>query len=172
MIVNTPFLFSVPGLTLSPLEQWPALFAQVALWHHQECARQGIQSSLLLRQQRLVQHLQAPQIPKTLVALREGELMGCVSLVSYSYRPRARQALVANDDSVWLSNLFVQEAYRRRGIGTALVQGACAYARQLGLVDLWLSASDFTDFYLARGWRIERQSRLGGKPVNVMFARL
>ncbi len=170
--MSTPFLFSAAGLTLSPLEQWPALFAQVAQWHHQECARQGIQSSLLLRQQRLVQHLQAAQVPKTLIALRDGELVGCVSLVSYSYKARSRQAAFASDESVWLSNLFVLEGRRRLGIGTHLVEGACAYARQLGLVDLWLSASEYTDFYLARGWRVERQSRLGGRPVNVMCVQL
>lgn len=159
-------------LVLAPdifvLEQKPEFFAQVAHWHHQECERQGLKSSLSLRQQRLVLHVQQNPIPKTLIALRGKQLLGCVSLVNYTYRSSERMPKVASDSPVWLSNLFVLEQYRQQGIGTALIDAAKNYAQDLGLTELWLSATDYTDYYQKRAWEIVRRTRLGGRQVNVM----
>lgn len=146
----------------------PEFFAQVAHWHHDECERQGLKSSLALRQQRLILHVQQNPIPKTLIALRGGQLVGCVSLVNYTYRSSERMPKVASESPVWLSNLFVLENVRHQGIGNALVDAAKHYAQRLGLDELWLSATDFTDYYQKRGWEIVRRTRLGGRQVNVM----
>ena len=159
-------------LALAPdifvLEQKPEFFAQVAHWHHQECERQGLKSSLSLRQQRLVLHVQQNPHPKTLIALRGKQLLGCVSLVNYTYRRSERMPKVASDSPVWLSNLFVLEQYRQQGVGTALIDAAKNYAQDLGLTELWLSATDYTDYYQKRDWEIVRRTRLGGRQVNVM----
>lgn len=159
-------------LALAPdifvLEQKPEFFAQVAHWHHQECERQGLKSSLSLRQQRLVLHVQQNPVPKTLIALRGKQLLGCVSLVNYTYRSSERMPKVASDSPVWLSNLFVLEQYRQQGVGTALIDAAKNYAQDLGLTELWLSATDYTDYYQKRDWEIVRRTRLGGRQVNVM----
>lgn len=159
-------------LALAPdifvLEQKPEFFAQVAHWHHQECERQGLKSSLSLRQQRLVLHVQQNPLPKTLIALRGKQLLGCVSLVNYTYRSSERMPKVASDSPVWLSNLFVLDQYRYQGIGTALIDAAKNYAQDLGLTELWLSATDYTDYYQKRDWEIVRRTRLGGRQVNVM----
>jgi len=159
-------------LALAPdifvLEQKPEFFAQVAHWHHQECERQGLKSSLSLRQQRLVLHVQQNPLPKTLIALRGKQLLGCVSLVNYTYRSSERMPKVASDSPVWLSNLFVLDQYRHQGIGTALIDAAKNYAQDLGLTELWLSATDYTDYYQKRDWEIVRRTRLGGRQVNVM----
>lgn len=150
------------------LEQRPEYFAQVAHWHHQECERQGVKSSLPLRQQRLVLHVQQDLIPKTLIALSGNQLLGCVSLVNYTYRSSERMPKVSTETPVWLSNLFVQEQQRRQGIGAALIDAAKHYAQDLGLTELWLSATDYTDYYQKRGWEIIRRTRLAGRQVNVM----
>lgn len=154
------------------LEQKPALFAQVAQWHHQECERQGVKSSLALRQQRLVLHVQQSSIPKTLIALRNNQLVGCVSLVNYTYRSSERMPKVESESPVWLSNLFVLEKLRHQGIGNALIDAAKNYARGLDLGELWLSATDYTDYYQKRGWEVVRLTRLGGRQVNVMRAEI
>lgn len=146
----------------------PQYFAQVAQWHHQECERQGLKSTLALRQQRLVLHLRGGQIPKTLIALHGNQLLGCVSLVDYTYRSSERMPKVASSSPVWLSNLYVVDTYRQQGIGNQLINAAKTYSRNLGLQELWLSATDYTDYYQKRGWQIERRTRLGGRAVNVM----
>lgn len=150
------------------LEKKPEFFAQVAQWHHQECERQGLKSSIPLRQQRLVLHVQENPIPKTLIALRGKQLVGCASLVNYTYRSSERMPKVASPSPVWLSNLFVLEEFRNQGFGNSLIDAAKNYAQDLGLEELWLSATDYTDYYQKRGWEIVRRTRLGGRQVNVM----
>jgi GNAT superfamily N-acetyltransferase len=150
-----------------PLEQ-PAHFALVAAWHHQECERQGLTSSLALRQQRLRQHLGPQQLPKTLVALRGTKLLGCVSLVEYAYRDAGGHLGPKPCRPIWLSNLFVLEQWRGQGIGNLLIEAAKAYVAGLGADELWLSAAEHTAYYQKRAWQIIRTTRLGGRQVNVM----
>lgn len=166
MNLHCSTLVTIPDIFV--LEQKPTFFAQVAQWHHQECERQGLKSSLALRQQRLVLHVQENSIPKTLIALRGNQLVGCVSLVNYTYRSSERMPKVASASPVWLSNLFVLENLRHQGIGNALIDAAKSYAQSLALEELWLSATDYTDYYQKRGWEIVRRTRLGGRSVNVM----
>ena len=166
--VLTRAISSLAILEIVPLQTLPVHIEQVASWHHQECERQGLKSTLALRQQRLMLHLQSTAIPKTFIALQAGELVGCVSLVNYTYRTSQRMPKVSSPSPVWLSNLFVPEHKRRSGIGNQLIDAAKAYARQLQLSELWLSASEYTEYYQKRGWSIERKTRLAGNPVNVM----
>jgi len=163
---TSPATLSAVQLVL--LQQKPEHFAQVAAWHHQECERQGLQSSLAIRQQRLLAHVQHHRLPKTIVAVRAGQLLGCVSLVHYAYRGREQQVKGIGDHPVWLSNLFVPERNRQRGLGNLLIEAVKKYALESGLNELWLSAAEYTDFYRKRGWQVVRRTRLGGRSVNVM----
>jgi len=157
-----------PATDIFVLEQKPEFFAQVAHWHHQECERQGLKSSIALRQQRLVLHVQESSIPKTLIALRGNQVVGCASLVNYTYRSSERMPKVASPSPVWLSNLFVLEEFRQQGIANTLIDAAKNYAQGLDLEELWLSATDYTHYYQKRGWEIVRRTKLGGRQVNVM----
>lgn len=146
----------------------------MAAWHHQECERQGLQSSLAVRQQRLLRHVQPSLIPKTLVLVQGEQALGCVSLVNYTYRTDsgvlipARPSGLAQGTPLWLSNLFVLAGRRKQGLGNRLIDAAKHYAQSCGASELWLSAAEFTDYYQKRGWAVVRQTRLGGRPVNVM----
>jgi len=166
--VNLPSSSIIIAPDILFLEQKPEFFAQVAQWHHQECERQGLKSSIALRQQRLVLHVQRSAIPKTLIALHNKQVIGCVSLVNYTYRSSERMPKVASPSPVWLSNLFVMENLRHQGVGNALINAAKKYAQNLDLDELWLSATDYTDYYQKRGWEIVRRTKLGGRQVNVM----
>jgi N-acetylglutamate synthase-like GNAT family acetyltransferase len=150
------------------LQHLPEHFAQVAAWHHQECERQGLQSTLVTRQQRLVLHLQHKAIPKTIIATQGKTPVGCVSLVNYSYRTDSSVLIPANSANVWLSNLYVVTEKREQGLGNLLIEAAKKYAQDFGANELWLSAAEFTDYYQKRGWEIVRKTRLGGRQVNVM----
>lgn len=154
------------------LQQTPEHFAQVAAWHHQECERQGLQSTLATRQQRLLSHVQHNAIPKTIVALHGKKLLGCVSLVNYSYRSDSKAYTPVNSSPLWLSNLFVVDEIRQQGLGNLLIEAAKKYAADFGAAELWLSAAEFTEYYQKRGWAIIRKTRLGGRLVNIMRVRL
>jgi N-acetylglutamate synthase-like GNAT family acetyltransferase len=150
------------------LQDAPSHFAQVASWHHQECERQGLQSTLATRQQRLLLHVQNNKIPKTLILTQGKHLIGCVSLVNYTYRVDSSVLIPVNSAPVWLSNLFVVESKRKQGFGNLLIDAAKKYACELGAEELWLSAAEYTEYYQKRGWEIMRLTRLGGRQVNVM----
>lgn len=150
------------------LQDAPRHFAQVALWHHQECERQGLVSTLATRQQRLLSHVQPESVPKTIIITQGRHLLGCVSLVDYSYRADSSVPIPRTQTPLWLSNLFVPDSYRQQGIGNLLIEAAKKYANELGFSELFLSAAEYTDYYEKRGWEITRRTRLGGRQVNVM----
>lgn len=158
-------------MNIQQLNAEPEIFSRVALWHHQECERQGLKSTLELRRERLVKHIQSESIPKTFIATLDNELVGCVSLVNYAYGRDSVRAKIT-DTPLWLSNLFVQPKFRNQGIGNQLIEKAKSYASELNLIELWLTATEFTDYYKKRDWEIARKTRLGGKQVNVMRVNL
>ena len=155
-------------INIKPLENAPIHFAQVASWHHQECERQGLQSTLATRQQRLLLHVQDDGIPKTIILTQGRHLIGCVSLVNYTYGVDSSVLIPTNSAPVWLSNLFVVENKRNQGFGHQLIEAAKKYIVNLGEKELWLSATEYTDYYQKRDWKIVRRTRLGGRSVNVM----
>ena len=154
-------------ITVQPLAHAPEFCAQVAAWHHQECERQGLKSTLALRQQRLQLHIQGETIPQTLVAVSNEKIIGCVSLVNY-HSSAQQKANGKNLSPVWLSNLFVQEQHREQGVGNLLIDHAINYVRAMAMNELLLSAAEYTEFYQKRGWQISRRTRLGGRVVNIM----
>lgn len=156
------------NINISTLQDAPTHFAQVATWHHQECERQGLQSTLATRQQRLLLHVQNDEIPKTIILTQGEHLIGCVSLVNYTYRVDSSVLIPANSAPVWLSNLFVVEDKRKQGFGNLLIEAAKNYVGKLGAEELWLSAAEYTEYYQKRGWGVVRRTRLGGRQVNVM----
>lgn len=164
----------ISAIKIQLLQHAPEHFAQVAAWHHQECERQGLQSTIATRQQRLLLHVQHNAIPKTIILLQGKKLIGCVSLVNYNYRADNSVLIPAQPSNsigaspIWLSNLFVVDEKRQQGFGNLLIEAAKKYAADFGAADLWLSAAEFTDYYQKRGWGIVRKTRLGGKQVNVM----
>lgn len=156
------------AVKLQLLQHAPEHFAQVAAWHHQECERQGLQSTLAIRQQRLLLHVQHNAIPKTIIALQGQKPVGCVSLVNYTYRTDSSVLIPPNSANVWLSNLYVVDEKRQQGFGNLLIEAAKKYSRDFGANELWLSAAEFTDYYQKRAWEVVRKTRLGGRQVNVM----
>ncbi|WP_049721163.1 GNAT family N-acetyltransferase [Gilvimarinus polysaccharolyticus] len=151
------------------LADHPRYLDQVAIWHHRECLRQGLQSRQQTRRERLLKHLNhLTSVPQTWLALKpsSAELIGCVSVVSYHLgaQPGTPQA----DTPLWLSNLYVAPEWRQQGVASGLITGVKQFARELSMPELWLTATDQSDFYSRRGWRLVRQAKLGGRWVSVM----
>lgn len=107
-------------------------------------------------------------LPVTLLA-REGErALGCVSLVHYHSAAKRRATGTNTVERVWLSNLYVLEPLRGRGLGNALINGARDYARQLGVKALWLFTDEWQDFYRKRGWCEVGDARVSGSNVAIL----
>lgn len=146
-----------------PLSRNPAALNQLAVWHHEQCLRQGLESSLERRRAYLARHLGPEPIPLTLIAQdRSGQVLGCVSLVRY------KSALAPGAVRLWLSNLYVDSSHRRRGLGNELMLSVLDRARQQRASEVWLFTDQQSDYYRARGWRDAGNAKLGAGSVNIM----
>jgi predicted N-acetyltransferase YhbS len=88
-------------------------------------------------------------IPQSLLALVDGVPVGTVNLIENDDDKRAHL-------SPWLAALFVVPAYRRRGVGSALVRELLHAAAGLGIETLYLG-TDNPAFYTPLGATIHEQ---------------
>lgn len=106
------------------------------------------------------------RVPLALVALAGGRLIGTVSL-------KEQEATTAEGLTLWIGGLLVDEAWRGRGIGAALLTGAEAAAARLGYPWLHLSCEpDVEDFYARTGWELLLRTTSCGDEVAVMRKRV
>lgn len=106
------------------------------------------------------------RVPLTLVALAGDKLIGTVSL-------KEREASTLANVSPWIGGLLVDEAWRGKGIGAALLTGAEAAAAKLGCPWLHLSCEpDLEQFYTQAGWELFTRTVSCGDQVAVMRKRL
>jgi GNAT superfamily N-acetyltransferase len=101
-------------------------------------------------------------VPSVLVAVMDGKLAGSATLLRCDMKIR-------NDLAPWLGQLFVAPAYRKRGIGTALVYAVAAEARRTGYDRLYLYTSgELPRFYERVGWSVHERVHYLGKERAVM----
>lgn len=105
-------------------------------------------------------------VPLTLVALAGNELIGTVSL-------KQHEATTAASLSPWIGGLLVDEAWRSKGLGAALLAQAEVSASRLGYPWLYLSCEpDVEHFYERLGWKVMERTLSCGDEVAVMRKRL
>lgn len=106
------------------------------------------------------------RVPLTLIALAGDALVGTVSL-------KAHEASTAAGLSPWIGGLLVDDAWRGKGLGNALLAAAEAAAVRLGHASLYLSCEpDLEQFYTRAGWTLVRRTLSCGDDVALMEKRL
>ena len=106
------------------------------------------------------------RIPLTLIALAGDELAGMVSL-------KQHEAITDAALSPWIGGLLVEDAWRGKGLGAALLAQAEAAAIGLGHPVLYLSCeADVEHFYARLGWECMARKQSCGDEVAVMKKRL
>jgi GNAT superfamily N-acetyltransferase len=143
------------------LEAIPTL----ADWHHDEWQTRTPWLSLEDRISRLTERAGRRQVPTTLVALLDSVIVGFACLVAHDMDTRL-------DLSPWLASVLVARAYRRRGVGAALVESAVEEARALGVGTLHLYTYDQEQFYFRRGWSVLEWTNYRGETVVIMARKL
>lgn len=99
----------------------------------------------------------------------EGEPLGVAMLVGDGeVEPRDERDL----EGPWFAGLVVDPAFRRQGIGAALLDFVTEQSRLLGFVHLRLVTEHEVSFYDRRGWVREREVALNSVSNTVMFANL
>jgi N-acetylglutamate synthase-like GNAT family acetyltransferase len=149
-------------MIIKPLSECMQFFRAVAELKFQEFSYLTGSETIedyLHRQQKYVTN---EVIPRAYVALNEaGDLLGTFALKveDLSSRP---------DLSPWLGSVVVAPAYRRQGVGAAIVSYAEQLARGLGYSVLYLYTPDQESWYTKQDWQTLEQTVSGEYPVTVM----
>ncbi len=104
------------------------------------------------------------KLPLTLVAFEAGEPVGTVSLKMFDMETRS-------DLSHWLTSLYVVKPWRRRKIGSRLVETAEKKAVELEIRKLFLFTTDVALpglFYSKLGWIVKEKTIYHSCPVIIM----
>lgn len=102
-----------------------------------------------------------PAAPCAFVAESDGAPIGTAMLDTDDLGARP-------DLGPWLASVWVEPAWRGRGVATALVSQVETAARALGYSRLWLFTPDAAGFYAARGWQLAGSDAWLGRPVVLM----
>ena len=100
-------------------------------------------------------------VPSVLVALDAGALCGSAMLVANDMDTRPEL-------TPWLAGVYVVDACRGRGIGSALVQRVESEASALGVRRLYLYTPDATAFYTRLGWSVDERCEYLGRDMAIM----
>lgn len=107
---------------------------------------EGVALSAL--EERLAESLGATPIPFTLVAHDGETFLGTVSLIESDMEERPQY-------TPWLAALWVDDAFRKTGIGSALIDAATRNASGLRVPVLYLCTEEGNAaFYQRRGWQV------------------
>ncbi|RUU14594.1 GNAT family N-acetyltransferase [Mesorhizobium sp. USDA-HM6] len=74
----------------------------------------------------------------------------------------------AHDMTPWLAGLIVDENYRGRGVGVALLKAVEAHAASVGVDKLYLYTWQARRFYQALGWTAVDTFEQNGEPMLLM----
>jgi GNAT superfamily N-acetyltransferase len=95
------------------------------------------------------------------VALEDGVLLGSAMLIASDMDTRL-------DLTPWLAGVYVVDAARGRGTGSALVRRVETEAAALGVGRLYLYTPDAMGFYARLGWSVEERCSYLGQDVAIM----
>lgn len=150
------------GLRCVPLASAPDYAAELADLLMAQRQREGARGDLAQVRARLAAEIAGQAaLPYTVLGLCDEALVGVATLTHYPGR-------LAPADALWLTNLWVRPAQRRRGIGTALVQAQTLAARRLNAAQLHLYTRDHQDYYRRLGWSLARTAEIAGATVSIM----
>lgn len=144
----------------------PGWLNRIARWQA-EASSDG-ESSAALSEAEIITRLQTlekqcvdERIPVTYVAHREGQPLGCISLVEY---PR----LGGMPPSYWIANVFVEASQRCEGLASEMLLVMEALAEAEGIAELYLYATDQVGYYRNRGWQEVSRKNIRGCQTTIM----
>jgi predicted N-acetyltransferase YhbS len=143
----------------------PEFIGQLVRLHFEQWGHLHPDESLETRTLRLEACCGRGGVPSVLVALDEGALCGSAMLIASDMETRP-------DLTPWLAGVYVVDACRGRGIGSALVRRVMSEASAMGVRRLHLYTPDAADFYARLGWVVDESCEYLGNEVAVMSARL
>ncbi len=132
-------------MEIAYLADYPEHLPTVAAWVYGYWGHLMPGSSLEGTERHFRGQLNRDALPLTLIALKGQQPVGTASifLQDMSTRPHL---------SPWMASVYVDPAYRRRGIGSDLVRAIESAAERLHIARLYLFTPDQERFYARLGW--------------------
>lgn len=152
-------------LAIRHLADFPEYIETVAAWGHGQWGYLDPRQTLEDRVSRLKGYMQHDAIPMTFIALDDGVPVGTASIEAHDMEDRPEL-------TPWLSSVYVPAEFRRRGIGSMLVNRVVDEAGRLGVEEIFLFTFDQRRLYEGLGWQVKLQDTYRGWPVTVMKRRL
>lgn len=160
------------------LRDYPQWVNEIADWHHREwlrgyntsrhrhdCSEKDLAHDIREREHNLRGHFCADPVPNTFIALTEEpgqqHAIGSVSIVYYQFSRHRKP-------SEWLTNLYVEEGWRGRGVGQALMDCLLAYAGRHHIGQVRLYTRDHEPYYRKRNWAFCYRGLVQGCSVSVL----
>ena len=146
------------------LADCPGVVPTIAAWIYDEWAYLYPEMTLQGVKDFLGERMNKEKLPLTLVAVEAGEPVGTVSLKKFDMELRS-------DLPHWLTSLYVVEPWRRRRIGSKLVETAEKKATAMDIGTLFLFTTDLQLsglFYAKLGWIVKEKTLYHFCPVIIM----
>jgi len=145
------------------LADHPGSIQILARWLYDEWGHRSHDGTLQGMVDTLKERLNHDRLPLALVAIRESEPLGTVSL-------KFREVEIRPQYEHWLGTLFVHEPFRGKGIGSLLVEAAVKEARRLGISELYLYTRNKENerIYTKLGWTVVENLEYRGRPAVIM----
>ncbi len=143
------------------LADCPEAVTILAQWLYDEWGRHSPDGSIRSMAENLMERMNRDSFPLALVAMQDGRPLGTVSL-------KIREMEIRPQYEHWLGTVYVHEPYRRKGIGSQLIEAAVKEANRLGVKELYLyTRSEQTEaLYAKLGWAtLERPFYRGRRAV-------
>lgn len=133
----------------------------IAAWHQAEWGYLNPGATIDTRIVKMQRYLKGASMPLMLICVDGEQVVGTAALVENDMDSHPEL-------SPWLASVYVDAAYRKRGIGAALVKRLVAEARSQGFKALYLFSPDQAHFYQRLGWQIVAQESYRGSKATLM----
>lgn len=143
------------------LADHPLLIPELVRLHFEQWGHLRPDETLEHRTRRLEACCGRSGVPMVFVAIEGGALCGSAMLVAHDMDTRP-------DLTPWLAGVYVVDAYRGHGYGSALTQRVESEASALGVERLYLYTPDAEGFYSRVGWALDHRCEYLGQEVAVM----
>ncbi len=131
-------------ITIDFLKNHPEYVETISRWIYEEWDHQTERDfEAVVAKTR--QRLNEDRIPLTLVAFKDGQCVGTISIYEDDLSSRP-------DLTPWLAALFVHPDHRNQGIGSALMEALITVAKRLGIRKLYLHTETASGYYQRKGW--------------------
>ncbi len=155
----------IESMQIKYLKDYKEWIPKIAEWFYHEWGNMHPDLDVDKIIARLHKRTNVDTLPLTMVAVENEMVVGTASLKESDMDIRMQY-------SPWLASVYVCEDWRKKGVGTRLVETMVNKAKMIGVDILYLYTPDAEGFYAKLGWHVLENTAYHGKNVTIMVKNL